>query len=378
MRRHPEANPSQLAAALYDAAMEPSLWTRALDRLGDALAGSALVVGMFRGPDLVFYAANRLDPERDLLLHDHYSRPQTNPFLAAMPRLPLLTAVERNAIISDHDYVASGIFNDVFRRQKLIHAASACLAREQGLMITSGVLRRARGEFGTDEKRLYHAILPHLRRAIELTVRMQDLQIASRRAAAAADLNADGLVIVDQHRRIRFCNAAAERALVAGDGVCRRDGSLQVRHLHDSDGFACLIRDAALRTGLRGGGMRVVRGGEEPDLALIVTPFPPDLLEFMGAATPQALVTFAELVSQPAPEGRHLAALFGFSKAEAELAIALLNGKHVEEIALERHVALSTARSQLRSILEKTGTHRQGELLQLLGQVPVYQAHLGK
>ena len=93
MRRHPEANPSHLAEALYDAAMEPSLWTRALDGLGDALGGSALVVGMFRGPDLVFYAANRLDPERASLLHDDYSRPQTNRFLAAMPRLPLLTVV---------------------------------------------------------------------------------------------------------------------------------------------------------------------------------------------------------------------------------------------------------------------------------------------
>src|SRR4028119_1122073 len=103
MRGHSEADPSHLAEALYDAALEPSLWTRALDSLGDALGGSALVMGMFRGSGLVFYAANRLEPERDSLLHDHYSRPQTNPFLAAMPRLPLLTVVERNAIIGDHD-----------------------------------------------------------------------------------------------------------------------------------------------------------------------------------------------------------------------------------------------------------------------------------
>ncbi len=80
-----------------------------------------------------------------------------------MPRLPLLTVVERGAIIDDRAYVASGIFNDVFRRQKLIHAASACLAREHGLMITNGVLRRASREFGPDDKRLYQAILPRRR-----------------------------------------------------------------------------------------------------------------------------------------------------------------------------------------------------------------------
>ena len=372
MRGHSGADPSHLAEALYDAAMEPSLWTRALDNLGDALGGSALVMGMFRGSGLVFYAANRLEPEPDSLLHDHYSRPQTNPFLAAMPRLPLLTAIEREEIITDRDYVASGIFNDVFRRQKLIHAASACLAREPGLMITNGVLRRASRDFGTDDKRLYQAILPHLRRAIELTVRMHDLQLASRRAAAVADLNADGLVIVDQHGRVQFTNAAAERVLVRGDGVCRREAVLHVRHSSDSDGLARLIREAALRTGSCGGCMRIVRGVETPALALIVTPFPSDLRNLADTATAHALVTLTELAPRPVPACRHITELFGLSKAEAELAIALLEGKHVEEIAIERHVALSTVRSQLRSILRKTGLHRQGELVQLLGQVPAY------
>jgi DNA-binding CsgD family transcriptional regulator len=203
---------------------------------------------------------------------------------------------------------------------------------------------------------------------------MHDLEAASRRAAAAADLHPDGLVVVDQNRRIRFCNAAAERALVRGDGLYWRNGVLHGRHSHDDVALARLIREAALQTGLRGGGMRVTRGGEDPDLALIVTPFPPDLLRLVGAATPQALITITELAPRPPPESRHIAELFGLSKAEAELAIGLLEGKQVEEIALERHVALSTVRSQLRSILRKTGLHRQGELVQLLGQVPVYKA----
>jgi DNA-binding CsgD family transcriptional regulator len=58
------------------------------------------------------------------------------------------------------------------------------------------------------------------------------------------------------------------------------------------------------------------------------------------------------------------------SKAEAELALALLDGKTAEEIATERDVRLSTIRSQLRSILEKTGTHRQSDAVRLLSQLP--------
>jgi DNA-binding CsgD family transcriptional regulator len=95
-------------------------------------------------------------------------------------------------------------------------------------------------------------------------------------------------------------------------------------------------------------------------------------------ATAHALVTLTELAPRPAPAGRYVTELFGLSKAETVLAIALLEGKNVEEIALERHVALSTVRSQLRAILRKTGLHRQGELLQLLGQLPAYPPLSGK
>lgn len=93
------------------------------------MCGAGLVVGFHRPEGLAFYAANRLDPDRNALLHGRYAHPQTNPFLAAMPRLPLLTAVDRGSIIEDREYFGSHIFNDVFRPQHMVHAASACMAR---------------------------------------------------------------------------------------------------------------------------------------------------------------------------------------------------------------------------------------------------------
>ncbi len=67
----------------------------------------------------------------------------------------------------------------------------------------------------------------------------------------------------------------------------------------------------------------------------------------------------------------HLQSLFDLSPKEAELAHALLRGLSLHEAALERHVGLATVRSQLASLLRKTGTTRQGQLIALLARASV-------
>ena len=62
--------------------------------------------------------------------------------------------------------------------------------------------------------------------------------------------------------------------------------------------------------------------------------------------------------------------LFGLTPAEADVGVLLSGGSSVEKIASQRNVALSTVRSQLRMLLMKTGTERQGELVRRLLTMP--------
>lgn len=64
----------------------------------------------------------------------------------------------------------------------------------------------------------------------------------------------------------------------------------------------------------------------------------------------------------------HLQSLFDLSPKEADLAYALMRGLSLREAAQERHVGLPTVRSQLASLLRKTGTARQGQLIALLAR----------
>jgi DNA-binding CsgD family transcriptional regulator len=65
-----------------------------------------------------------------------------------------------------------------------------------------------------------------------------------------------------------------------------------------------------------------------------------------------------------------LAALYGLTTAETQIANALLLGRSIAQIAGERGVTAGTLRGQIKSIFRKTNTHRQSELIRLLLSVP--------
>ncbi|MDE2201077.1 MAG: helix-turn-helix transcriptional regulator, partial [Rhodospirillales bacterium] len=65
-----------------------------------------------------------------------------------------------------------------------------------------------------------------------------------------------------------------------------------------------------------------------------------------------------------------LAALFGLTRAEAELAIDLLAGLAPAQIAARRSRSIHTIRTHLARLMAKTQTRGQGELVRLLASIP--------
>ena len=59
--------------------------------------------------------------------------------------------------------------------------------------------------------------------------------------------------------------------------------------------------------------------------------------------------------------------LFDLTAAEARVARSLTMGQTVEEIASEKGVSPHTVRTQVRAVLEKTGSRRPVDVMTLLG-----------
>jgi DNA-binding CsgD family transcriptional regulator len=61
-----------------------------------------------------------------------------------------------------------------------------------------------------------------------------------------------------------------------------------------------------------------------------------------------------------------VARIFGLTKAEARLTLAIANGMTAAEYSAKHGISINTAYSQIKDILAKTGTRRQAELIKLV------------
>jgi DNA-binding CsgD family transcriptional regulator len=82
-----------------------------------------------------------------------------------------------------------------------------------------------------------------------------------------------------------------------------------------------------------------------------------------------ALVVVVDPEHEPEFPPSALRRLYGLTKAEAAVAMLALRGEGLQSVADELSVSLSTVRIHLQHVFEKTGTHRQTELVRLLLEV---------
>jgi DNA-binding CsgD family transcriptional regulator len=71
-------------------------------------------------------------------------------------------------------------------------------------------------------------------------------------------------------------------------------------------------------------------------------------------------------VAAPPGATRALAARFGLTLREAEVALALAGGATAGEIARAAGVSVHTVRNQIKSALAKTGSRRQADLVRMM------------
>ena len=75
------------------------------------------------------------------------------------------------------------------------------------------------------------------------------------------------------------------------------------------------------------------------------------------------------LARPQAPPVELVQSLFDLTAAEARVARSLTMGQTVEEIASEKGVSPHTVRTQVRGVMEKTGSKRQADVIALLGGI---------
>ena len=155
------------------------------------------------------------------------------------------------------------------------------------------------------------------------------------------------------------------------DAISVRDGRLTV--LGTSDALQKLVSSCApniFAGGGLGGEIKVPRDSSRSRLRVTVAPLrakiPLKDLPWIGVGSPVAIVTVMDPDLARRQREKNLRIRFDLTAAEAAFAGEILKGDGRKAAAQRCGISDGTAKTHLANIFEKTGTHRQAELIRLL------------
>lgn len=190
-----------------------------------------------------------------------------------------------------------------------------------------------------------------------------------RQTATAAVLGRDGVaVVVDATLRVIDGNDAAASAFADGGFVKCVRGRLAFAHPDLTHRLQSVVTGLTARPDFPASAISFKAGQDHWSIRF--ARLPAMTLNTLMVGRPQILVEIRNL-TEPArimPAIEDLARTHGLTPAETELCRQLLRGLSVKEAAIASGLSHETVRTRLKAVFQKTGAHRQAELLLMLSQ----------
>ncbi len=356
-----------LVFSLYDAALDPHQWTPVAAQLARALrAGSAAIhVRAADGVHILSRTANFTD--RDAVAYRDYFHAKDVLVTLAGAR-GMNQVLSNTDLIADSEWVETEIYRDYFARIGIHHIAGSLMNLPGAAVGVLSVHRDARGrQFSADDKAYLTRLMPHVRNAIRIRNSLTGASLELHAAREFLERSTTALLVADRGGRLLIANAKGEDLIARSHALTVVAGRITATQISAHHRLSHLIETAADTAAGRGdspGGLLSLPAEHQPPLSVTVTPLRPRR-EGAGLDEPAALI----IVRDPGERvdiTYMLTELYGLTRSEALLANGLVNGLTVDEIALAHGVTLNTVRTQLKSVLTKTSTSRQTELVALI------------
>lgn len=360
---------SATVSEIYEAASDPAAWNIAVESLRQLLHGSKACVQRI-GPDLG--AGDAVSTTPDLLFQRLYAEQHADQpnVLADAVNLTTIGAVYR-----DHELVGgdrlrrSRFWNDWMAPQDMHGGLGVKLLQAGQSYWIFDIQRGSKASpFESRDAELFSIVAPHVARALKINRNFQSIQTQ----ASAFQHVPFGVILVDADMKIMASNAAAEALLCqAGSGLSQARGHLTIGDHRSLARLTELIVNACSSGGdiLPGlGGDLLVRSRKDlcGDLRVSIVPPVGHLWDLPLVGRQAALFVREISLGLPADFGSQLRSLFGLTKREAEIAVALASGLELKTAAENAGIKFNSARSYLERIFFKTKTHKQSQLVALL------------
>lgn len=360
--------------AIYDAAMSPELWPAALSKVSHVCGSSWTLCSITPLNPMspgVSFQNTEADPEF-LARMVRFTTAENNPSVPRLLSAPLGRIIRREEHFSDAEWERTDVHNELYRPRGIYAAIGVPLIRSQ-YFVPFGLHRnRSHGAFERAHLRAVSHIIPHMQRAIQMTLLLDALSVRAYALEAAWDRLVFGVLFLDGDGRILWANRAGERMLAKQDGICGRGRSLLAAANGANARLQQLIGEAARTAngdGLcNGGAILIPRRLPAQPLSLTVSPLRTERSQIAtgGITAPAVLVFVNDPDLAPTIPVALLQQIYNLTERETRLAVLLLEGLDLHEISERMAVSIYTVRTHLRHLFEKTNTRRQAELIRRL------------
>jgi DNA-binding CsgD family transcriptional regulator len=360
---------STAIAKMYEAAEDPALWSPSLTEFAKLFGGSAAtMVTVDKNNNITQFISGNVD--------DRFIREYESYYKDISPRLKFFRENSDNYIQFDHMHNSEESLDDDeyyewIQSFDLKYYLGGRLSDPEAEDSFLAILRNtAQGHVNDSTIAVFRNLRQHLERALQIGRRIERLVQESEAAWTTIDRSPRGVFVLDGDLRVYHSNAEARRIL--GDSDCLRivQGRLQATKSTDDIRLQSLIAEAAAAAATR---------SQLHEISSIVIERPTGSCPLIASAAPSfappgtlivcrpGVVVF---VRDPADEFRQSVRRFSrdhnLTPKENLLVESLLSGDSLKHYSKKEAISEETARWHLKNVFQKTGCHRQSELIALV------------
>jgi len=355
---------SRRVSGIYAAAVTPQHWEQAICDIHRALGGTG--GALTTGDGAVWSVLNTSMPaEAAKSYAENYSH--LDHVLDAVEKGPigaLRTGTELIAPRPNSEFHADWIHPNEVEDGLFVRLTSG----PRPVCFIVAAPRRTESFDTSDRVKLMGGLVPHLQQALRTQDKLAALAHSTIELAGALDVVRRAVVVVVREHLVINLNSAAERIFRDEDGLCMRSRRIAAtsshaeRELHHAIQNAVTDEHSTIR---KGRSLTCARpSGKRPYVIHVLPSRRRDADEPLRQ--PMAVVLIIDPEDESEPPAALVRRLYGLTESEAEVALRMMHGADLKQIAEELSVSLTTVRTHLQHVFDKTDTHRQAELVRLL------------